>query len=550
MKNSLVACLMLCFSISFAQLSVQNDAYVFVNDQVLFVTDDVNIDDANSKIYLRNEAQLLQGSGTTGNSGVGELSVYQNGTVNQWAYNYWCSPVGGILTNAFGNNDFRIDQLDDPLLSTLSTTDSNNSLFTTAYEGTADPLLISSRWLWMFVSSDEYSEWIPAAIGGNANVDINPGLGFTMKGTGTATTGNTDYDFRGKPNNGTILVNGIDTGGAGTVPSVSRTDYLLGNPYPSAIDAQQFILDNGPTIEGSGNTTGTLYFWEHWGGGSHVLQEYQGGYALYNLSGGVPAPAPDPDVAQVGVGTKTPGQYIPVGQGFFVSGISTGPITFENDQRVFAKEGGSSSLFLRGNNTSRIEIDAQTEINTEEIDDRMKFRIGFNAANSLELHRQLLLTIDERATTDVDWAYDGKMNETQTDDMYWVINDESYVIQGSDEAVPSSVYPLGLKTNTEGVNTIKIDELENVPGDIKIYVHDIELDLYHDLRQSDYEVYLDAGVYENRFVLAAGLPNWGLSKIKTAVSSASGSASSTGIILRARANVPNGKVNIAWPWVV
>ena len=69
MKYSLFAFLVLCFSLSFAQLSVQNDAYVFVSDQVLYVTDDVNIDDADSKIYLRNEGQLLQGSPTipTGN---------------------------------------------------------------------------------------------------------------------------------------------------------------------------------------------------------------------------------------------------------------------------------------------------------------------------------------------------------------------------------------------------------------------------------------------------------------------------------------------------
>ncbi len=49
MKNSLVACLILCFSVSFAQLSIQNDAYVFVSDQFIYVTDDVNIDDVDSR---------------------------------------------------------------------------------------------------------------------------------------------------------------------------------------------------------------------------------------------------------------------------------------------------------------------------------------------------------------------------------------------------------------------------------------------------------------------------------------------------------------------
>ncbi|WP_417197608.1 hypothetical protein [Bizionia sp.] len=66
--------------------------------------------------------------------------------------------------------------------------------------------------------------------------------------------------------------------------------------------------------------SGTLCFWEHWGGGSHVTAEYQGGYGTYNFSGGVPAAAMahQTDVAQVGTEQNT-GRYIPVEQGFFVN---------------------------------------------------------------------------------------------------------------------------------------------------------------------------------------------------------------------------------------
>ena len=178
MKFSSFACLLLCCSASFAQLSVQNDAYVFVKDQVLFVTDDVNIDDPNSKIYLRDEAQLLQGTGTTGNSGVGQLSVYQTGTVNQWAYNYWCSPVGNNSA-AFGNEDARVNLIDeatgivtagDP----FGLTSSTDAAFTTNYNGSATPLTISSRWLWTYISSSAYADWIYAGEAG----PINPGFRF------------------------------------------------------------------------------------------------------------------------------------------------------------------------------------------------------------------------------------------------------------------------------------------------------------------------------------------------------------------------------------
>ena len=514
MKNSLVACLMLCFSISFAQLSVQNDAYVFVNDQVLFVTDDVNIDDANSKIYLRNEAQLLQGSGTTGNSGVGELSVYQNGTVNQWAYNYWCSPVGGILTNAFGNNDFRIDQLDDPLLSTLSTTDSNNSLFTTAYEGTADPLLISSRWLWMFVSSDEYSEWIPAAIGGNANVDINPGLGFTMKGTGTATTGNTDYDFRGKPNNGTI-----------TNPVANTQFTLVGNPYPSALDARDFIHDPSNVNE----IDGTLFYWEQSGTvESHVLQDYIGGYATYTIDNSgtletfnfalfftydeqdnstpVFTPPPTPVQAE---GIKVAGRYIPIGQGFMVEGINgpNGEVTHNNTMREFVKEDGTTSIFFRTTNnydenesaSANEEIQYQANGLSIVPGDYKRFRINADfSVNESQYTRQLVLNFHNSATMGYDRGLELKLAQEYNSDAYFELDNKSY--SGQAYAFEETlIIPMTVDIEEQQPLRFRIFDIQNFEESQSIYIHDKENDVYVNLRDQDYELNIEPGNYTNRF---------------------------------------------------
>ena len=78
---------------------------------------------------------------------------------------------------------------------------------------------------------------------------------------------------------------GINHNGDIGLKVASGWTYLTGNPYPSAMDANQFIDDNKDDIRG------TIYFWEHWGGGSHALKEYQGGYATYNLSGGTVAVA-------------------------------------------------------------------------------------------------------------------------------------------------------------------------------------------------------------------------------------------------------------------
>jgi hypothetical protein len=321
-----------------------------------------------------------------------------------------------------------------------------------------------------------------------------------MKGPGTgAILDEQNYVYLGKPNNGDI-----------NLTITAGNNYLVGNPYASAIDADQFIRDNGPELEyidPSSNPetdpllSGTLYFWEHWGGGSHVLQQYQGGYATYNYSGAVAAASMgtnDPDVGTGGTPTKLPGRYIPVGQGFFVLAENSGTINFNNGQRVFQKEGGASSVFVRN-------MSAQNSSDNQTSDDRMKFRIGFNSVNTV--HRQLLLTVDENTTEGVDWAYDAVLSEEQIDDMYWIINDEAYMVQANSEANVDTVYPLGVKTDSDGTNTITIDKLENVPSDVDIYLHDKVLEIYHDLRESDYSIFLNEGEYQDRFEITFGTNN-------------------------------------------
>lgn len=422
------------------------------------------------KIDLEGDSQLIQTEDSDLLVAVnGELEKDQQGTADTYTYNYWSAPVGDI---DIATNNYRYS-VQDVMFDGTNPVNFSGS----GYNGAAtNPIRIADYWIWKFANlpSDDYSAWQHVRRTGT----IYAGEGFTMKGPDTGgILDDQNYVFLGKPNNGDISLT-INNG----------NDYLVGNPYASALDADEFIFDNP-------NTTGALQFWEHWGGGSHILQEYQGGYAVYNLSGGVPAPAPDPDVAQVGVGTKTPGRYVPVSQGFFVTGISTGTINFENDQRAFVKEGGASSVFMRTTNSSN----TQNNDPEGDIDERMKFRIGYRASNTMHLQREVLLTIDENATEGVDWAYDAHLNEDQTDDMFWMIGDEKFIIQANDNANLTTVYPLGVKTSADGTSTFAINTLENVLDDVNIYLHDKALNLFHDLRVSDYEIFLNEGEYLDRF---------------------------------------------------
>lgn len=422
-----------------------------------------------SKIDLEGDSQLIQTEDSDLLVGInGELEKDQQGTADTYTYNYWSSPVGDVDTAI---NNYRYSVQD------VMFDGSNPVNFSSSgYDGAdTNPIRIADYWIWKFANlpSDDYSAWQHVRRTGT----IYAGEGFTMKGPDSGgILDDQNYVFLGRPNNGDIsLTINVDN------------DYLIGNPYASSLDANEFILDNP-------NTTGALQFWEHWGGGSHVLQQYQGGYAIYNLSGGVPAPAPDPDVAQVGVGTKTPGRYVPVSQGFFVSGISDGTINFENDQRAFTKEGGSSSVFMRSVNSSNNQNSEAVDV-----DDRMKFRFGYRACNTMHLQRELLLTIDENTTEGIDWAYDAHLNEDQTDDMFWMIEDEKFIIQANDNASLTTVYPLGIKTSTDGVSTFSINALENVPDSVNIFLHDKALNVFHDLRTNAYEIFLSEDEYLDRF---------------------------------------------------
>ena len=167
-----------------------------------------------------------------------------------------------------------------------------------------------------------------------------------MKGNGTGATGSQLYDFRGKPNNGTI-----------SNPVADGDFTLVGNPYPSAMDSVEFIHDPQNQLA----INGTLFYWEQDASlpstQSHVLQDYVGGYSSFtiNSSGVITSNVPavftrydeldnvQPLLAgQPTNGTKQAQRYIPIGQGFMVEGRTgtSGIVRAKNSHRVFAERIG------------------------------------------------------------------------------------------------------------------------------------------------------------------------------------------------------------------
>ena len=94
MKKTLTLLFTILSTSSFSQIYFSPNAYMYVKDQVVYVGQDIDMQ-SNSVLYLRNQSQLVQGTtGTSTNKGTGIVSVYQEGTSDNFDYNYWCSPIG------------------------------------------------------------------------------------------------------------------------------------------------------------------------------------------------------------------------------------------------------------------------------------------------------------------------------------------------------------------------------------------------------------------------------------------------------------------------
>ncbi|MDO5971838.1 T9SS type A sorting domain-containing protein [Flavivirga aquimarina] len=487
MFNKYTLFLLFIGNLAFSQLSVRNDAYLFVNDEIVFVEDDINLNEANSSIYLRNEAQIIQGTGTTGNSGVGELSVYQEGNVGEYEYNYWCSPIGSTTSSSV-NNPFGITFLND--ITGLITSTTAGTVHDPNYNGTSSPLNIEPYWIWKFIASDEYSDWVHI----QNSTSINAGEGFSMKGT--AGSGDAQqYDFKGKPNNGTISV------------SVANNNLtLVGNPYPSALDALEYIHDT----ENAGVITGTLLFWEQDPTvDSHKIADYNGGYATYtiNATGTVETAIPAVfntynndgtiNTTATGTGTKTPKQYIPIGQGFMVEGTATGTVKAKNSHRVYIKETNVESEFFKTSNTKSKVSNSTNDFSIIPSDyKRFRLNIDFNDSYT----RQLIETFHSSATKGFDYGLESKMHEifAMASDAYWLVDEKLYLA----EALPFDTnlsIPLAIKLNSEFQIRIRITDIQNFESDQPIYVHDTENNTFTDLRTQDFNISLDANNYTDRF---------------------------------------------------
>jgi len=508
-----------------AQLYVKTGSFIYNKDSSVFVKGALELN-GTGNFYLRKDGQLLQGTTSTStNTGTGKLSLFQEGTVHNFAYNYWSSPVGLATNLTTGNEPFGITLLNRP----TTNVDSTPITTTGSYNGTTSnsSLNIASYWIFKYPTpSTSYTAWVQSG----ATSNIVAGQGFTMKGTsGTDSTVIVDetqsmnnpgskqrYDFRGKPNDGNIDI------------VVEGDKYTLtGNPYPSALDLNKFFDDN-PNLDGK------AYFWvQDPTIMSHNLTSYSGGYATYNFAdaavgasvgyiytaatlvnydlGGNPLTLPNPPGF---IPPTIAGRFAPIGQGFMVMGKSGVPAnstaTFKNVHRAFVKEGTTSVFQKSGNSTTSEPTDygfygellnvAGTDYTT--ISKAPPPHIKINSTLNGSAIRQVAIGFKPGSIDGVDRA-DAKSPNTQSNlpiDMYMVLDNTEYIHSVTTFDI-NKRFPIGFKNTGTGLATFKVQvaELVNFNAAEKVYLYDGLTGVYTNIRSQYVELNLAPGVYNNRF---------------------------------------------------
>lgn len=446
-------------------LTVDSNGYVNVSNQL----------NSSGTITIQNNGQLIQVNDTDTNIGTysgSTFNVIRNYTATDEDYVYWSSP-----TKLFAVNN----------------------------------LPTSYRYEWNPINNNSngtQGNWISPT---TPNMTFGKGyIARTFNGFNTPTS--LPFTFRGQPNNGLISVDisrgtyhgdGITTGldytvGANPNPvTVTRWDdnwNLVGNPYPSAINALTFLDEiTNPDIEGF------VYLWTHQQGLVNSLDPYYydfglnyssaANYVVYNRMG-------------VSSGSSVFNGKIASGQGFFVlmsdgPASTSGKVYFNNSMRYDA-----SSSFAPYNNSQFYRTTSTANNGSEE----EKHRLWLDIVSSQGTSNRTLIGYAENATNEKDRMYDAVTNLDNSLRIVSYLNTENpqeFNIQG--RGLPfdlNDTVRLGVSIPSNGNYKIGIGSLDGLfAEDQEIYIEDKLLNTIQSIKNQPYNFSSVKGKFTNRFVL-------------------------------------------------
>ncbi|GIV34147.1 MAG: hypothetical protein KatS3mg031_1682 [Chitinophagales bacterium] len=360
----------------------------------------------------------MHGSGTPNGGGnvTGSVTVRQEGYSSNIRYNYWGSPVSGANVSILGGNLYY-------------------------YDPSSALDLTLNGWL---------QGWIPAS-------------GTMQIGKGYASTGGGIVSFSGAVNNAppgspiTIAVEKND----GVANNVGFN--LIGNPFPSAVSASDFVAAN------SGVIAGALYFWDDDGTGGTGSNWGMGqDYAVWTGAGAV-----GPNSGKTFTG------HIASGQGFFVEKLANGvaSVQFTNSMRTT-----NNDVFFRQQALQRFWI---------------------SVTNPDGAYNETLLAFLDDASDGPDVLYDAKkLKGNPFIALYSKIGNEDYAIQALPLLETDRTIALGLDAATPGQHVLRLKLAEGLDETVVIMLEDRTNGVFQNLRQNpEYVFTTTAGQNLQRFFL-------------------------------------------------
>lgn len=348
---------------------------------------------------------------------IGQVTVYQNSReMVRNDMTIWSSPVAGVNVRNFSP---------ETLEKRFWTYDESQSLYV--------PLFVDSS---------------------NPNsLNLNPSTYTFPKGSGIAirspfTLGETNSEvyngaFIGELHNGNVEV--------GVTSSLGGYN-LVGNPYASSIDVEDFLTAN--------SGVNTLYFWTHtYPVGS---AQYNQNYAAFSRAGSVTSP----DI-----------ESIAVAQGFFVKvNPGTSEVSFDNGMRT-----NTNPFFYR---------------NPSE-----KNRYWLSLSKGTEKMNQILVAYMTDATNNEDAQIDARLMNKEGNVIYTILDQNAFAIQGRELPFNSAdVVKLGFNALEEGDFTIKLEAKDGFfSNDQEVYLIDHLTNTTHNLTENPYAFRANAGVNDTRF---------------------------------------------------
>lgn len=248
---------------------------------------------------------------------------------------------------------------------------------------------------------------------------------------------------------------------------------LVGNPYSSAINSNDFIDIN------ISNISGTLYFWTHSNTltasytGLAMLNYSPNDYAKYTKLGGITAV----------FGGKKPTNVVGSCQGFLVEAEATNNLIFTPSLMSKAYVNTTSVAFYRKSSK------------------KTKGNLWLNIQNELGLFSQQLIGYNNETDLSYNKGWDSAISNTPQMLKFYSIEDGvKYDIQARGEFEDDDIVYLGYTSAIDNTYTIKIDDKEGKLINEYVYLYDNYFNVWHNL-SVPYIFSTIAGTFDNRFFI-------------------------------------------------